>query len=178
MNMTDREPESARRLVSWFVGAFFKGTDDQTPRFLSEGIWENGYKSKHLEVVRSMRPGDRIAIKSSYVRKHSLPFDGNGLPVSVMAIKAIGTITENLGDGRHLKVEWTKLEPLREWYFYTHRGTIWRVLPDDWMSEGLISFAFDGKQQDIDRFRNAPKWRERFGTIAPSRSYRRAMGGV
>jgi transposase-like protein len=48
------------------------------PRFLSEGIWENGYEDKHLDVLRSMRPGDRIAIKSSYTRKHGLPFDNRG----------------------------------------------------------------------------------------------------
>jgi len=35
------------------------------------------------------------------------------------------------------------------------------------MSEGLIAFAFDRKPQDIDRFRNTPNWRERFGTTTP-----------
>jgi 5-methylcytosine-specific restriction protein B len=167
MTMMNQEADS-RPSVSWFVGASYYKTDDQTPRFLAEGIWENGYKNKYLDVVRSMRPGERIAIKSSYVRKHNLPFDGRGLSVSVMAIKAVGTITENLGDGRHVRVNWAPPQSTREWYFYTHRGTVWRVLADDWMSEGLVTFAFDGKLQDVDRFRNAPKWRERFGDIAPS----------
>jgi 5-methylcytosine-specific restriction protein B len=150
--------------VTWFVGASFGGTEDQLPRFLADGIWENGYEDKHLDVVRSMRPGDRIAVKSSYTRKHGLPFDNRGQTVSVMAIKAIGTITENLNDGRHVRVEWTKLDPAREWYFYTHRGTVWRVLPGEWTADGLIAFAFDGKPQDIERFRNAPYWKERFGS--------------
>ena len=56
------------------------------PRFLDEGIWENGYDDKHKDLVRSMQPCDRIAIKSSYTRKHDLPFDGRGNSVSVMAI--------------------------------------------------------------------------------------------
>lgn len=155
--------------ATWFVGANFGGTEDQLPRFLADGIWENGYEDKHLDVVRSMRPGDRIAVKSSYTRKHGLPFDNRGQTVSVMAIKAIGTITENLNDGRHVRVEWTKLEPAREWYFYTHRGTIWRVLPGEWSADGLIAFAFDGKPQDIERFRNAPYWKERFGSTAPDK---------
>lgn len=43
--------------TNWFVGASYGGTDDQMPRFLSEGIWENGYDDKHLDVVRSMRTG-------------------------------------------------------------------------------------------------------------------------
>jgi 5-methylcytosine-specific restriction protein B len=96
---------------------------------LFEGIWENGYKDKHLGVAQSMRPGYRIAIKASYTRKHGLPFDSRGQAVSVMANKAIGTITEYLTDGQRVKVDWTKIEPVREWYFYTHRGTVWRVLP-------------------------------------------------
>lgn len=84
--MTDKEQVNARSHVSWFVGAFYSGTDDQTQRFLAEGVWENGYRDRYHDLVRSMRPGDRIAIKSSYVRKNNLPFDSRGLPVSVMAV--------------------------------------------------------------------------------------------
>lgn len=155
--------------ATWFVGASYGGTDDQMPRFLAEGIWENGYDDKLLDVVRSMRPGERIAIKSSYTRKHGLPFDSRGRAVSVMGIKAVGTITENLNDGKRVKVDWAKVEPVREWYFYTHRATIWRVLPDEWMNDALIAFAFDGKPQDVDRFRNEPFWRERYGTTSPEK---------
>ena len=113
----------------WFVGASYGRTEDQTPRFLSDGIWENDYDDKHLDLVRSMQPGDRIAIKSSFTRKHNLPFDNRGNTVSVMAIKAIGTVTENLNDGKRVREAWVKQEPQREWYFYTHRGTIWRLVP-------------------------------------------------
>lgn len=148
----------------WFVGASYGGTEDQMPRFLLEGIWENGYDDKLLDMVRSMRPGERIAIKSSYTRKHGLPFDSRGRAVSVMGIKAVGTITENLNDGKQVKVDWAKVEPVREWYFYTHRATIWRVLPGEWTNDALIAFAFEGKPQDVDRFRNEPYWRERYGT--------------
>ncbi len=155
--------------ANWFVGASYGGTDDQLPRFLAEGIWENGYDDKLLDVVRSMRPGERIAIKSSYTRKHGLPFDSRGRAVSVMGIKAVGTITENLNDGKRVKVDWAKVEPVREWYFYTHRATIWRVLPGEWMNDALIAFAFDGKPQDVDRFRNEPFWRERYGTTSPEK---------
>src|SRR6202158_4877433 len=157
--------ESGSNQPTWFVGAVYSGTDDQLPRFLADGIWENGYDNKLLDVVRSMRPADRIAIKASYTRKRGLPFDNRGHSVSVMAIKAIGTITENLNDGKRVRVDWKKVEPVREWYFYTNRGTVWRVLPGDWMADGFVGFAFDGKPQDIDRFRNEPYWRERFGSV-------------
>ena len=155
--------------TTWFVGATYDGSDDQMPRFLSEGIWENGYEDKLLDVVRSMRPGERIAIKSSYTRKHGLPFDNRGRAVSVMGIKAVGTITENLNDGKRVKVDWAKVEPVREWYFYTHRATIWRMLPGEWMNDALIAFAFEGKPQDVDRFRNEPFWQERYGTTSPEK---------
>ena len=166
--MTTQTIDSAPH-ATWFVGASYGGTDDQMPRFLAEGIWENGYDDKLLDVVRSMRPGERIAIKSSYTRKHGLPFDSRGRAVSVMGIKAVGTITENLNDGKRVKVDWVKVEPVREWYFYTQRATIWRVLPGEWMNDALIAFAFDGKPQDVDRFRNEPFWRERYGTTSPEK---------
>jgi 5-methylcytosine-specific restriction protein B len=158
--------EGAGGRACWFVGATYGGTDDQFPRFLQEGIWENGYQDKYLDAVKSIQIGDRIAIKSSYTRKHDLPFDNRGQTVSAMAIKAIGTVKENLGDGRTLKVDWKPFDPPREWYFYTNRSTVWRVLPGDWTTDALIGFTFEEKAQDINRFCNAPYWRERFGDSA------------
>ena len=157
------ESESPEIRPVWLVGASFGRTNDQTPRFLRDGMWENGYEDRYLEEVRSVRPGDHIAIKAAYVRKHNLPFDNRGHPVSVMSIKATGTVTENEGDGRHLKVDWTPVEPPREWYFYTYRGTVWRVLPGRWANNGLISFVFEGKDQEIDAFRNDDYWKDRYG---------------
>ena len=85
------KPEGTGSRACWFVGAAFGGTDDQTARFLDEGIWElRNPTDKESALVKSMAPGDRIAIKSSYVRKYNLPFDNHGKWVSVMAIKAIG----------------------------------------------------------------------------------------
>ena len=112
-----------------------------------------------------MRPGDRIAIKSSYTRKHGFEFDTRGNSVSVMAIKAIGAITRNLNDGKRVQVDWETPVSPREWYFYTSRKTVWRVVPGDWAADGLLAFAFEGGAQEIDRFRQAPYWRERFGPL-------------
>lgn len=165
----DDKKNSPSTSTTWFVGASYGSKDDQMPRFLENGIWENGYDDKLLDMVRAMQPGERIAIKAAYTRKHGLPFDNRGRTVSVMGIKAIGTITENLNDGKRVKVDWAQAGPVREWYFYTHRGTVWRVQPGDWMNDALIAFAFDGVPQDVDRFRNEPFWRERYGTISPEK---------
>lgn len=156
-------PEDSTTHSYWFVGAMYGGTDDQLPRFLRDGIWENGYVDKYVDLVKAIQPGDRIAIKSAYTRKHNIPFDNREQSVSVMAIKAIGTVTANPGNGRTVKVEWMPLDSPREWYFYTHRGTIWRVQPGEWMADALIAFTFEYQPQDYEQFRNAPRWRERFG---------------
>ena len=98
----------------WFVGALWSGTEDQLPRFLHEGIWQNGYDDQLLDVVRRMKPGDRIAIKASFVQRLRLPFDVGGKSVSGMRIKATGTVLENINDGRTVKVEWDPpIEPAR-----------------------------------------------------------------
>ena len=141
----------------WFVGASFGGTDDQTERFLEEGIWENGYHDRYLGQVQSMQPGDRIAIKAGFTQKHNLPFAvPPGQTASGMYIKAIGTVTQNMRDGRHVRVDWTRVEPPREWYFYTYRKTVWEVMPGrgtlPWAADALIGFAFEEKPQDYGRF--------------------------
>lgn len=150
----------------WFVGAFFKDVGDQTERFLSEGGWElRNPTARELALVKSMRPGERVAIKSTYVRKLDLPFDNRGQSVSVMAIKATGTVTENPGDGERARVRWHSAAAAREWYFYTFRGTVWRLVPGHWMDDALAAFAFDGVTQDIARFAKDPFWHERFGPV-------------
>ncbi|MEX2598861.1 MAG: AAA family ATPase [Dehalococcoidia bacterium] len=156
----------------WFVGAVYGDEGDQSPRFLKDGIWENGYRDRYLDQVRAIRPGDRIAIKVTYTRKQNLPFDNRGQPVSVMAIKAVGVVTDNPGDGRTVHVKWERLDPPQEWYFHTNRKTVWQVRqdPNDWMASGLIAFTFENAQQDIDRFRNYPYWRERYGD-RPEKSF-------
>ena len=146
----------------WFVGSTYDGRD-HTARFIEEGVWEFNPEAKPIDAIKSIKAGEKIAIKSSYIRKNGLPFDNRGHAVSVMAIKAIGTVIENLGDGNNLKVDREADSILIEWYFFTNRNTVWRVLPETALRVNLIDFAFHGKAQDIDMFRNDPYWCERFG---------------
>lgn len=158
---------ASREQVSsyWFVGSNRSDLGDLTSRFVSEGIWElRAPSAKDKAMVLSMKPGDRIAIKATYTRKHGLPFDNRGHSVSVMAIKAIGTVIKNPQDGERVHVDWTLVDPAREWYFFTYMPVIWRITPRGWMTDDLIAFTFDGKPQDLDRFCNAPYWRERYGS--------------
>lgn len=100
------EPANSYDEVYWFLGASYGGDDDQTERFLRDGIWENGTDGKYTDKVKEIRKGDKIAIKSAYTQTHGLPFDNKGKMSSVMDIKAIGVVTENLNDGKTLKVDW------------------------------------------------------------------------
>ena len=147
---------SAEERPCWFVGAAFSGWKDQTDRFVQDGVWENGYDDRYLDHVKSIEPGDRIAIKSTFRKRHGLPFDNRGESTSTMAIKATGVVTENMGDGRNLRVDWTPVEPPRTWYFYTYRKLLWKVARDSgtlpWAARALIDFTFNGAEQDYERF--------------------------
>jgi 5-methylcytosine-specific restriction protein B len=163
----DNDIERGSNQPGWLVGASFGGGGDQTTRFTAEGIWEvRNPTERESALLRSMKPGERIAIKSSFTRKRGLPFANGAQTVSVIAIKAVGIIMRNTQDGERVDVQWHRVDPPREWYFFTYRATIWRLVPsEDWKSDALLDFAFREQAQDIERFRNAPFWRERFGTV-------------
>ena len=157
-----------RQRPCWFVGAHYADAGDQTNRFVRDGVWEMEHgdtpaHDRYVKQVKSMKPGDRIAIKSTYVRKTGIKFDNKGKTVSVMAIKAIGEIMDNPSDGHGVSVNWTRLDPPREWYFYTNRLTVWEVVSDagrfPWAAEALIEFAFDNKPQVYKPFLEGP-WRD------------------
>lgn len=159
--------EEDEGVAYWFAGASWNGsTEDQLPRFLKEGIWENGYDQEFTETVRSIKPGDRIAIKSAFVQKRGLPFDVGGKSVSVMRIKAVGLVLENPGDGKVVRVAWDKADQPRDWYFYTYRTTLVKADPEQPDACKLIDFAFRGIPQDYQWFLKQPYWVEKYGERA------------
>lgn len=148
--------------VVWYVGAVIS-SQDQMQRFIEGGIWENGYDDKYEELVNSINVGDRIAIKSTYTKKHNLPFDNCWNSISVMAIKAIGIVTKNYNNGKRIDVDWKKFNPIKEWYFFTLWKTITSVSETDgWMQKNLIDFTFNNCTQDINKFINDPYLKEKF----------------
>lgn len=153
----------------WFVGAAFGRKQDQLDRFIRDGIWEiDAPQPWDQEKVLRMLPGQRIAIKSTYVRWYNLPFDNRDRAVSCMAIKAIGTIVENLGDGARIRVDWQTGFEQREWYHYTYQPTIWEVYPNKEMARRLIAFAFGGADQDYAWFlANLSNWKDIAQAPAP-----------
>lgn len=129
----------------WALGAYWDNEVDMTAAFVAEGRWENGFQDQYLEKVKQVRPGDRVAIKSTYTKKHNLPFDSHGFTVSCMDIKAVGTVIDNPGDGRNLKVEWeADFAPITI-FLYTYWTTIQRI-----QDQTPIPWIFDGVAQPLD----------------------------
>lgn len=138
----------------WVVGADWDG-EDKTPEFLKNGIWENGYQDKYIDLIKTVQVGDRIAIKSIYGQKHNLPFNNHKCFVSCMKIKAIGTVVENLGDGRVLRVNWEpQSEQEKVIYLYTYRPTIMRVV-----NKSVQKYIFENTEQDFAELDNFYKKR-------------------
>jgi len=102
----------------YLLGASWEN-EDQTQRFVENGIWENGYKDKFLDLVKSIAVGDKVAIKSSFTKERK---------ISMLRIKAIGTVVENLQDGITLKIKWDSHLPHFDLEGYgSYRQTVQRV---------------------------------------------------
>ena len=154
VSATKEAPIQTQDINYWMVGAYWHTDDppDVTPQFIEEGVWQNGYVDRFLDEVRSMRVGDRIAIKAASTQRRDLPFDAGGKTMSKMTIKAIGTIVANRGDGRTVEVEWDPEFQPKDWFFYTNRETVWQLRSDDAKAKHLIDFTFFGKPQNYEWF--------------------------
>ena len=154
----------------YFVGAIWNGDEDKTSEFLEGGYWEMGWstmdKPKLAEQINDVQRGEWIAIKAATVQKNNLPFEGVpvGKSVSKMMIKAVGKVISNPQNGKRLEVEWHKDFEPKDWYFFTYRGTFWRINEQgQWWSQyasKLIDFAFKDKPQDYDYFVKHWNWNQ------------------
>ncbi len=116
-----------KKSVSYYVlGASWYGNEngpDQSERFVENEIWENGYDDKFQDVVNGVNVGDKVAIKSSFATR-----DGK----SMLRVKATGTVYENIGDGKTLKVKWdTRFTPIDLEGYGAYRNTIQKVSNED-----------------------------------------------
>ncbi|MCE2469433.1 MAG: AAA family ATPase [Dehalococcoidia bacterium] len=147
---TDPQPNEER--PCWFVETNFIGVNGWAERFLRQGIVNQD--ARYEDMVKSMQRGDRIAVKSTFIQEHELPFKYEGVPIPAMEIIAIGTVTRNPGDGTSLGVELVRRNFPQNWYFYTNSSAIWEVSPNsgEWMKDALIRYTFEGERQDHDHF--------------------------
>lgn len=156
--MSSNEP----RAKHWLVNTVSQ-KKEYLDEFVEDGVWRLlGPSARNRELVKSMRVGDRIAAKTTFVTKAGVPFDNRGNPVSVMRIKAVGTVLENPGDGESVKVEWENQEPARDWYFFTYIHHVALLERSTGLTPDLIRFVFEGEEQDLDKCLSHPFWHDRY----------------
>lgn len=158
----------------WVVGVSFGGNDSQLDRFIENNIWENGYSINDTELNNSIIQntkrvdiGDIIIAKSSYTRKHGLPFNNFHKFVSVMQILNIGKVISKSMDGIRIGVEWNKNYLPKEWYFFTYRTTLEKIDKSRPMAKMLIDFTINNSEQNYDLFLNDPFWKEKYSDRKP-----------
>jgi len=135
---------------AWYVGANIDN-QDCTDEFITYGRWENGYDDKYKDEVNSINVGDRIVLKSTSRRKTGCPFDNRGKLAGYALIKAIGIVTSNPQDGKHLSVEWKKFDEPKCWYTFTGfiRDTLNLVKASAGPTKkALLDFTFGEGKQD------------------------------
>ncbi|WPV01645.1 P-loop NTPase fold protein [Mucilaginibacter sp. cycad4] len=79
----------------YLAGAVWDGSD-KADDFFAAGIWQNGHEDKFVELVKKIKPGSLILLKSSFA----------STGVSYLRIKGIGIVTLNPGNGQELSVNW------------------------------------------------------------------------
>ncbi len=141
---------------------------DSLTRFVEQGYWEAAERGNELALARSMQPGERIVLKTTYRTMRNLPFDTNGKSVPAMDIQAVGTVAERTRDGKSVKVDLIHQvagpRGPRTWYLYAPPESLSCIRPGEWMADALLAFVLDSQPQDIKRFRDAPCWKHRWGT--------------
>ncbi|WP_150463706.1 McrB family protein [Francisella sp. XLW-1] len=135
----------------WLVGADlgYDNTDD----YLENKYWADGYYSsgdnRNEAILREIKKGDRIAIKSSFTQKNNLPFENNNKFCSVLRVKARGVAQDDfsLVDKKVIVVWEHDFKPI-DLYGVSYRKTIAEL-----NNREHIGFIFEGKKQNIDEMK-------------------------
>ncbi len=90
-------------LTENFSGKFYLvgsswGKQDKKDLFFRNNTWENAYDEKYIDLVKNVRPGDILIMKSTFAKKNGKAY---------IRIKGCGTVTNNNDDGKHLAVNWS-----------------------------------------------------------------------
>lgn len=140
----------------WIVTARW-GAEDGVQRFVDRGEWSllTDTGSANNDRMRQMQPGDRIVMRDYFHQSQGLPFEANGARISAIRIRAMGTVTEQRGDGLSVGVDWeTPLPEPRVWYFYTQNDPVWWLKEpgESPLADRLRAFLLDGAEQDYAYF--------------------------
>ncbi len=85
--------------MAYFIGGYNWSGESQLDRFISEGIWENGYREdKYQEIFDEIKVGDFFALKATYTTRKNEKR-------SWLKIVNIGKVTQII-NSYTLKVDW------------------------------------------------------------------------
>jgi len=88
--------------MRYFIGGFTWEGESQLDRFISEGIWENGYEEeKYSDLFSQISVGDMFALKSTFVKGRKPNAK------SYLRIKQIGIVTKLISKSS-IKIDWIK----------------------------------------------------------------------
>lgn len=142
--VADMKLEGSMGKNYWLLGAVWEN-EDISNRFINESRWENGYKSSDgdpsTERVKRVQVGDFVAIKSSFAQGSS----------TILRIKAVGVVTENVGDGENLKVKWDYKGP-----HFDIRGTSYRTAIDKLTRPDLQKLIFHSGYKSVTYEKDTP----------------------
>lgn len=99
--------------MAYYIGGFTWEGKSQLDRFISEGIWQNGYgEDMYRELFDEIQVGDIFALKSTYQKDKK----------SWLRIAKIGKVMDII-DSSTLKIDWYDIPERRltdiTWYAYT-----------------------------------------------------------
>lgn len=88
--------------MRYFIGGFTWGGESQFDRFISEGIWENGYQEeKYSDLFSQISVGDMFALKSTFVKGRKPNAK------SYLRIKQIGVVIDLISKSS-IKINWIR----------------------------------------------------------------------
>lgn len=125
IELENKISEEVKKAFSSFNGSYHLAgsvweDEDQTERFLKEGIWQHGF-NEPMQSVRDVMPGDIVFLKSSFAYNST----------AMLRIKAVGQVIANIDDGFTLRVSWKLREQVDIPNLGSYRSTFMRPSEDD-----------------------------------------------
>lgn len=118
----------SEKFIGKFEGDFYLvgsswGDVDKSFDFFTDGIWEDGDKSRGSELIEKVNNGDIVFLKSAYQSKG----------ISYLRIKGIGVVIDNPRAGGILHVDWKAIydDYVDIEHLGKYRSTFARVMPND-----------------------------------------------
>lgn len=149
--------------LAWFLNKPSEVKGEHLSTYLAEGEWVSRSIENHREQLRSMLPGQHVALKSTAVRRSNIPFFNADQPVSVMTIHATGRVRDVEPDAGRIEIDWDRLGEPREWFMFTGIVALWLVdRAGHERSGSLLDFTFDGQPQDFESFLAGQFWGSRY----------------